>query len=118
MPRFSYPHPSLELGLTKVQLIFELRSDADQLSVGMLQGEPRKPPEVHKPYTTPPGFVPPTIGEQWRYVSYYLDIHLILHFWETRLYMIKASHLPSSHPFSDSRHTYTHEAIVREVCTI
>jgi hypothetical protein len=25
------------------------------------------PPEVPKPYTTPPGFVSPTMAEQWRY---------------------------------------------------
>ena len=24
------------------------------------------PTEIPKPYTTPPGFKPPTIGEQWR----------------------------------------------------
>lgn len=27
------------------------------------------PEGVPKPYTTPPGFVPPTLGEQFRYVS-------------------------------------------------
>ena len=25
--------------------------------------------EVPKPYTTPEGYVPPTLAEQWRYVS-------------------------------------------------
>ena len=27
------------------------------------------PREVPKPFTTPPGFKPPTLGEQWRYAA-------------------------------------------------
>lgn len=36
----------------------------------MAEGNSSQQEPVGKPYTTPKGFKPPTIGEQWRYVRF------------------------------------------------
>jgi hypothetical protein len=67
----------------------------------MSSSEPKKKPniEIPKPYTTPEGFIPPSIAEQWRYVSF---LRVCTHFFGKLLCTVAGK---SQHPSRMRLHT-------------
>ena len=68
--------------------IFSKQDGPGKPHVPPKSGEPHVPP---KPFTVPEGYVPPTLGEQWRYVS--LPSACDIATWACVLYLLSAGRL-------------------------